>query len=113
MKKISSSSRNICEVVLNRQVSVVNSYNEWDPLQEVIVGRVEGAAIPQFEANVKVYVLPKYWDVFQQYGGHPFPEDWVEAAAKELNELCRVLEGEDIIVRRPDIIDSSQPYKTP
>jgi glycine amidinotransferase len=113
MKKISSSSRQICEVFLNQQLSVVNSYNDWDPLQEVIVGRVEGAAIPQFEANVKVDLLPKYWDVFQQYGGHPFPEDWVEAAAKELNEFCRVLEGEGIIVRRPDIIDSSQPYKTP
>src|ERR1700737_1761410 len=29
-----------------RQVSPVNSHNEWDPLEEVIVGRLEGATIP-------------------------------------------------------------------
>ena len=28
------------------QVSPVNSHNEWDPLEEVIVGRLEGATIP-------------------------------------------------------------------
>lgn len=30
-----------------------------------------------------------------------------------MNEFCRVLEGEGVTVRRPDIIDFSQPYKTP
>ena len=28
------------------RVSPVNSHNEWDPLEEVIVGRLEGATIP-------------------------------------------------------------------
>ena len=28
------------------QVSPVNSHNEWDPLEEVVVGRLEGATIP-------------------------------------------------------------------
>jgi glycine amidinotransferase len=28
------------------QVSTVSSHNEWDPLEEVIVGRLEGATIP-------------------------------------------------------------------
>lgn len=27
-------------------VSPVNSHNEWDPLEEVVVGRLEGATIP-------------------------------------------------------------------
>ena len=26
--------------------SPVSSYNEWDPLEEVVVGRLEGAMIP-------------------------------------------------------------------
>ena len=29
---------------------VVNSWNEWDPLEEVVVGRLEGAAAPPREA---------------------------------------------------------------
>jgi glycine amidinotransferase len=28
------------------RVSPVNSHNVWDPLEEVIVGRLEGATIP-------------------------------------------------------------------
>ena len=33
---------------------VVNSHNEWDPLEEVIVGQVEGAHVPNFHSAVKV-----------------------------------------------------------
>jgi glycine amidinotransferase len=28
------------------QPSPVNSHNEWDPLEEIIVGRLEGATMP-------------------------------------------------------------------
>ena len=34
------------DVVPAGRVSPVSSYNEWDPLEEVIVGRLEGAVIP-------------------------------------------------------------------
>ena len=30
----------------------VNSYNEWDPLEEVIVGRLEGATFPSSHITV-------------------------------------------------------------
>lgn len=32
----------------------VCTYNEWDPLEEVIVGRVENARVPPFTVEVKV-----------------------------------------------------------
>jgi glycine amidinotransferase len=93
--------------------SVVNSHNEWDSLQEIIVGRVEGATVPQFEAGVKVDAPSGYWNFFQQLGGQLFPEDLVETAAKELEEFCRVLQAEGVTVRRPDLVDFSQVYTTP
>jgi glycine amidinotransferase len=34
------------DAALAGQVSPVNSHNEWDPLEEVLVGRLEGATIP-------------------------------------------------------------------
>ena len=34
--------------------SPVWAWNEWDPLEEVIVGRVEGATVPPFTVEVKV-----------------------------------------------------------
>ena len=44
------------------QESPVWAWNEWDTLEEVIVGRVEGATVPPFTVEVKVcsftYVLP-------------------------------------------------------
>lgn len=33
---------------------LVCSYNEWDPLEEVIVGRAENACVPPFSVEVKV-----------------------------------------------------------
>lgn len=100
------------KVAPERQVPVVNSYNEWDTLQEVIVGRVERAAVPQVEAGIKVDAPSRYWNFFQQFGGCPFSQDLVEPAVKELNDFCHVLEGEGVTVRRPDIVDFSQVYKT-
>ena len=38
----------------NYRNSPVWSCNEWDTLEEVIVGRVEGATIPKFTVEVKV-----------------------------------------------------------
>lgn len=34
--------------------SPVWAWNEWDPLEEVIVGRVEGASVPPLTIEVKV-----------------------------------------------------------
>ncbi|MCP3959041.1 MAG: NarL family transcriptional regulator [bacterium] len=93
--------------------SVVNSHNEWDPLEEVIVGRVEGAAVPPFDVAVKANTYPRYWDFFERHGGEPFPEELVRAAAADLDELCTVLKGEGVTVRRPEVVDWSRRYETP
>lgn len=37
-----------------QQECPVCSYNEWDPLEEVIVGRAENAHVPPFSLEVKV-----------------------------------------------------------
>lgn len=100
-------------IVSERQLPVVNSYNEWDPLKEVIVGCVEGAVVPKLEPALQTNTSPQNLWFFQKYGGQPFPQELVEAASKELNEFCRVLEALGVTVRRPDIIDFSQTYKTP
>ncbi len=36
--------------------SPVWSWNEWDPLEEIIVGRAEGATVPKFTMEVKVRI---------------------------------------------------------
>jgi len=47
----------VCCYVLQLKVDVscpVCSYNEWDPLEEVIVGRPDNAYVPDFTVEVKV-----------------------------------------------------------
>ncbi len=84
---------------------VVNSYNEWDPLEEVIVGRVEGAAAPPWHAVIKGCAPAATWDFLRQYAGSPYPPEEIEAANRCLEEFIHILEAEGVTVRRPDVLD--------
>ncbi|CAK4525304.1 unnamed protein product [Aphanomyces euteiches] len=90
---------------------VVNSHNEWDPLEEVIVGRIEGSTIPEWHVAGKAVWPSRYWDMYKTKAGQPFPKDLMEAAAKELDYLAHVLEGEGVRVRRPEF--NPDDFKTP
>ncbi|KAG8440552.1 hypothetical protein GDO86_006335 [Hymenochirus boettgeri] len=93
--------------------SPVCSYNEWDHLEEVIVGRPENANVPPFTVEVKANTYEKYWQFYQKYGGQSFPPEHVKKATAEIEEMCNILRHEGVIVQRPDVIDWSVKYKTP
>ncbi len=92
---------------------IVNSFNEWDPLEEVIVGVVDGAAVPPWHAILQATMPQDQWDFFRQFGGQPFPQEWINAARQELNGFAHILEAEGVTVRRPDPINHARPYSTP
>ncbi|XP_072032964.1 glycine amidinotransferase, mitochondrial-like [Amphiura filiformis] len=93
--------------------SPVCSYNEWDHLEEVIVGRAEGATVPPLTVGIKGSTVEENWNFFSKYGGRNFPLDHVNKARAELDEFCSVLRREGVTVRRPDIVDFSVKYTTP
>ncbi|HRI67578.1 MAG TPA: hypothetical protein PK156_25210 [Polyangium sp.] len=93
--------------------SPVCSYNEWDPLDEVIVGVVEGAAVPSWHVALKAAMPEDHWSFFEQHGGKPFDKELVERAAKELDELARILTAEGVKVRRPERVHQAVPFGTP
>ncbi|XP_020609653.1 glycine amidinotransferase, mitochondrial-like isoform X1 [Orbicella faveolata] len=93
--------------------SPVCSYNEWDPLEEVIVGRVEGATVPQFSVEVKANTYEKNWPFFGQFGGQSFPKEHLKKAQVEIEEFCNILRHEGVTVRRPEVINFSEVFKTP
>ncbi|HEY7420180.1 MAG TPA: hypothetical protein VH593_33695, partial [Ktedonobacteraceae bacterium] len=73
----------------------VNSYNEWDPLEEVIVGRVEGAMLPSWDIVEKVATPPGSWELIEQIVGEkgaPYSQELVEAAQRCLREFIHILE---------------------
>lgn len=89
------------------------SCNEWDPLEEVIVGRVEGATVPRLTAEVKANTSEKYWDFYDRRAGRSFPKQHLLKAHAEIEELCNVLRLEGVTVRRPDPMNFSKTYETP
>jgi len=89
------------------------SCNEWDPLEEVIVGRVDGACVPELSHVVRACTHHDNWHFFEKNHGKAFPRAHLKKAHAEIEELCNILRQEGVIVRRPDPIDFSQVYKTP
>ncbi|HEU4881513.1 MAG TPA: hypothetical protein VFT45_04685 [Longimicrobium sp.] len=91
---------------------VVSSFTEWDPLEEVIVGRADHACVPEWHPVLAATMPQRHWSWFKANGGKPFPADLLNAAARELDTLARVLENEGITVRRPDPVDWQTPFST-
>lgn len=105
--------------------SPVNSHNEWDPLEEVIVGTLEGTLMPSWEPGFNGFLPAEFNEQFRKnknkivlkdnftvHSGKPFPEHLVAAGQNELDNLAVVLEREGIKVRRPKPIDFSKPITT-
>lgn len=89
------------------------SCNEWDPLEEVIVGTAKGAVVPVWDAALQATTPAHAAWFFKEYGGKPFPAEMIEKAEAELENLVKVLEGLGVKVRRPDFTDYSKEYETP
>src|ERR1041384_7471258 len=85
---------------------VVNSFNEWDPLEEVIVGVAEGACELPWDLALEAVMPAEAVDDLRKYhqklGGRPKPAKQTLAAVRELDELVHVLEAEGVTVKRPD-----------
>ncbi|CAK8684948.1 glycine amidinotransferase, mitochondrial-like [Clavelina lepadiformis] len=91
----------------------VSSHNEWDLLEEVIVGRAENACVPEFTTEVKANTYEKYWPFYQKYGGKPFPKKHIQKAVEEVEEMCSILQQEGVVVRRPDVVEWEKAFETP
>ena len=79
---------------------IVNSWNEWDPLKRVIVGRPDGSQIPAPEPA---------WDFHAPNGGFPLgswgllPQEMVDAANEQMDGFVKMMEKRGIIVDRVDV----------
>ena len=77
----------------------VNSWNEWDPLEEVIVGRLDGAVVPPFHVSV-TYNRPHSTSWLHRLAaGRRYPRWMVRRAQTELDGFVRLLEAEGVHVR--------------
>jgi len=92
-------------------VNIVNSWNEWDPLQEVIVGSARGAADIGFEPALSPYFQADHPG--RKFRGQPVHPSVVDDAERQLDHFVDLLDRLGITVRRPDPVEHSVPVKTP
>ncbi|NOR13233.1 MAG: serine/threonine protein kinase, partial [Candidatus Aminicenantes bacterium] len=76
---------------------IVNSWNEWDPLKRVIVGRPEGTNVPAPEP-AWWYDLPDGGYPLGSFG--PFPQEMVDRANEQMDDFVKMMEKRGIIVDR-------------
>jgi glycine amidinotransferase len=94
-------------------MSPVNSHNEWDPLEEVIVGRLDGATIP-LSHPVVTHSIPRAaaWPLTLA-GGFRQPKFIVEPAQRELDGFIALLKSLGITVRQPEPVNHRRKFATP
>lgn len=93
-------------------VSKVSVFNEWDPLEEVIVGRAENAQIARCDKGL---FSVEYRDLGLPYNvpSGRYPQRCIEETTEDLEALVAVFEKLGITVRRPDLFDHSKRFSTP
>ena len=90
--------------------TVVCSWNDFDPLKHVIVGRADHTCIPAPEPATEAKI-PEDSDMRGMWG--PRPPETVERANEQLENLVSVLEKREIRVDRPTPLEWNQVVETP
>lgn len=107
------SSTTVAGDVTRTLVSPVSSHNEWDPLEEVIVGRLDGATIPSKHPVVACNIPPWAARLQGLAAGFKYPRVLIEPAQRELDQFVALLEDLGVTVRRPDVVDHGHRFATP
>ena len=96
---------------MNKEKIIVNSWNEWDPLKHVIIGKADGTCIPAPEPALDAKV-PEDSDMRGQFG--PRTKDAVDKANQLLDDFANILEKKGIKVDRPIqlILINRHPHQT-
>jgi len=83
---------------------MIHSYNEWDPLKEVVVGRADFANWPSNDPVFALESAKTTWKESPVPSG-PVPDWIIDEANEDLDNLSATLEKNDIIVHRPKAIN--------
>lgn len=91
----------------------VSSHNEWDPLEEVIVGRLDNVCIPANHIAVTGNISGITAKIFGMVSGIRFPRILTGPAQEELEQFIELLESEGITVRRPEPVKHTTRFRSP
>jgi scyllo-inosamine-4-phosphate amidinotransferase 1 len=93
-------------------MSLVNVHNEWDPLEEIIVGTAAGARVSRPDLGLFAIEYAA-WGSPEAIPSGPFPADLLAKTEDELDALSAALEDLGVKVRRPVPRDHASTVSTP
>ncbi|MGA5096467.1 inosamine-phosphate amidinotransferase 1 [Streptomyces lavendulocolor] len=113
-------------------MSLVSVHNEWDPLEEVVIGTALGARVPVADRSLLTVEYTAHTASPGHAGGPrcsgrpgpavarrrpgvlpgPYPDRVLKETEAELEELCEELRGLGVTVRRPRARDRAAPGRT-
>ncbi|CAE7039824.1 GATM [Symbiodinium sp. CCMP2592] len=92
----------------------LNAWTQWGELKECVVGVADNACFPPVQpAMIPEINDPVLRKVLGEWPRGRKSQRCVDAANEELDNLVNVLEGEGVKTLRPEVMDWSQPLKTP
>ncbi|MER0477447.1 inosamine-phosphate amidinotransferase 1 [Streptomyces sp. Edi2] len=94
-------------------MSLVNVHNEWDPLEEIIIGTAVGARVPRADRSVFAVEYAGDYDSQDQIPSGAYPDRVVKETEEELHVLAEELTKLGVTVRRPRTRDNAALIKTP
>jgi glycine amidinotransferase/scyllo-inosamine-4-phosphate amidinotransferase 1 len=93
-------------------MSLIDVHNEWDPLEEVIIGTTAGAQIPRPGLDLFAVEFADYGTAERIPSG-PYPQHVLDETEHDLEVLCGELAALGVKVRRPAPRDKQALVSTP
>lgn len=93
----------------------VNSHNEWDPLQEVIIGTASNARYPKNDLSIAINTASESQHSIPNTAVTMpnVPQSVITETNEDLDIFAKELQKRGIRVRRPDPIETKKEIKTP
>jgi len=116
-----ATSKQLCNVPTVKDFTSVNSHNEWDQLEEVIVGAGIPPELPVLDYTFKLFFHDNIYDKSENYrysGPNWSPQYFinkqhVEEHKEDIDNFAATLKSLDIIVKRPKVPKKIVKINTP
>ncbi len=95
------------------EAPLVNVHNEWDPLEEAIVGIADGARVPSADRGLFALDYADHLRDQAEIRSGPHQQRVIEEANEDLDTFAEVLRAHGVVVRRPAPTDHAKPFGTP
>ena len=92
----------------------VQSNNDWDPLQEIIIGTADNCVHPTMNKSTHSFIYGgEEAEDIKQFDGQPIAQWIVDEANEDLDGLEKCLQGLGVKTMRPEPVDHNKKFSTP